>query len=438
MSADVWLWLMVAGAACAMFGACGAESFHLFGAHELEEYCRRKQRPRAREQVLDHREAYMLGAQAQRALGSAWAISAGVIWYLSAWETVNVSLWQWLEMLLVAVVGLLLVNSWIPFAMATLAAVPFLVHTWRWWQWVSFLAGPGIWGSRAMAALGQRLLGAPPDDNDEEEWLEDEIRAIVSEGQAGGLVEADERDMIEAVIELDEKDVCSVMTPRSKLDALEAATDWDTAVRFVVETGRTRVPVYEERLDQIVGVLFAKDLLRESQLPAEKRRALRELVRKPLIVPESKMLDEMLKQFLSAHTHMAIVVDEYGGVAGIVTIEDILEEIVGEIVDESDLAEPDDFLVLESRRAIVVGAARIDRINQRLGVNLPEDDEFDTIAGLLMQHCKAIPKAGSSFPLGRVTLRVLRATRRSVEQVEILVSDEPNQRDDTSSVDEAA
>ncbi|HMP80471.1 MAG TPA: hypothetical protein PKD54_13535, partial [Pirellulaceae bacterium] len=156
MSADVWLLLMIAGAACAMIGACGAESLHLFAAHELDEYCRRKKRHRAREHLLSFREPYMLGAQAQRALGTAWAISSGVIWYLSAQDSVHVSLWLWLEILLVAVAGLLLVNSWIPFATATLAAVPFLVHSWRWWQWVSVLAGPGIWGSRAMAALWQR------------------------------------------------------------------------------------------------------------------------------------------------------------------------------------------------------------------------------------------------------------------------------------------
>ncbi|HMP78444.1 MAG TPA: hemolysin family protein, partial [Pirellulaceae bacterium] len=266
--------------------------------------------------------------------------------------------------------------------------------------------------------------------DDDEEWLEDEIRAIVSEGQAGGLVEADERGMIEGVIELDEKDVCSVMTPRSKLDVLEVNTDWDTAVRFVVETGRTRVPVYEERLDQIVGVLFAKDLLRESLLPQPQRKPLREFLRQPLIVPESKMLDEMLKQFLGAHTHMAIVVDEYGGVAGLVTIEDILEEIVGEIVDESDSVEPDDFLMVEPGRAVVVGTARIDRINQRLGVNLPEDAEFDTIAGLLMQHFKTVPRPGSRFSSNGTTLHVLRASRRWVEQVEILVTHDSDQTPD--------
>ena len=122
-------------------------------------------------------------------------------------------------------------------------------------------------------------------------------------------------------MELDDKTVGDIMTPRNKVDALNQSTSWDEMMEFVIQSGRTRIPIYDESLDQVVGLLFAKDLLRESRL--NKRRPLQKLLRAPIEVPETKMLDEMLETFLRGRTHMAIVKDEYGGVAGVVTIEDV-------------------------------------------------------------------------------------------------------------------
>lgn len=423
MTIELLAALTIAGWLLAMFSASAAQSLHSLAVHELEELGQRYQRRHAFETIIDCREWLILGTESLRVLATVLAVTAGTYWYLLYSEDRSLSVAQWLTKLAFLSLILLAGNSWIPYAIAQFAASSFIFHTWRWWWLISFLAWPMIKGSEMVSGLFQRAVGAHDQVDDDEEWLEDEIRSIVSEGEREGLLESDERDMIEGVMELDEKDVSSVMTPRSKLDALEVNTPWDEAVRFVVTSGRTRIPVYEDQIDQVIGILFAKDLLKESLQPLAKRRPLLQLVRQPLIVPESKMLDEMLQQFLQQRMHLAIVLDEYGAVAGLVTIEDILEEIVGEIVDETDDEQPDDIVLLDPRRALVGGNSRIDRVNERLALQLPEDDEYDTVAGLLMKQLKLMPRVGNEVRMGNVQFQVRQATRRSVEKVEITVLD---------------
>lgn len=423
MTIELLAALTIGGWLVSMFAASAAQSLHLLAVHELEELGQRYQRRHAFEFIIDRREWLILGAESLRVLATVLAVTAGAYWYLLYSDDRSLSVAQWLTKVGLLSLVFLAGNSWIPYAIAQFASSTFIFHTWRVWWLVSFLAWPMIKGSEMVSGLFQRAVGAHDQVDDDEEWLEDEIRSMVSEGEREGLIESDERDMIEGVMELDEKDVFSVMTPRSKLDALDVNTPWDDAVRFVVTSGRTRIPVYDEQIDNMIGVLFAKDLLKESLQPNSKRRPLQQLVRQPLIVPESKMLDEMLQQFLQQRMHLALVLDEYGAVAGLVTIEDILEEIVGEIVDETDDEQPDDIIMLDPRRAVVGGSARIDRINERLALELPEDDDFDTVAGLLMKQLKSMPRVGMEVRLANVLFQVRQATRRSVEKVEISVLD---------------
>ena len=176
--------------------------------------------------------------------------------------------------------------------------------------------------------------------------------SVVTEGLHDGVLEKEEREMIEGVMELGDTDVLSIMTPRSNLDALDISVGWDDMQELVVTAGRTRIPVYEGALDNVIGILYVKDLLKELAIsPSKPRKKLRELLRKPWFVPTAKPLDELLQEFLRTRNHLAVVVDEYMSVAGVVTIEDVLEEIVGEIVDESDYDEIDAFKQINDRHS---------------------------------------------------------------------------------------
>ena len=223
-------------------------------------------------------------------------------------------------------------------------------------------------------------------------------------------------------MELDDKTAGDIMTPRNKVDALNQSTSWDEMMEFVIKSGRTRIPIYDESLDQVVGLLFAKDLLRESRL--NKRRPLQKLLRDPIEVPATILLDELLKTFLRGRTHMAIVKDEYGAVAGVVTIEDVLEEIVGEIVDETDQDISDDITFLNDRQADVQGTMHISVLNDRMGIELPEDDEYATVSGLIMNKINEIPRSGYEVSIGNVQLNILEATRRKIKAVRVTIANE--------------
>lgn len=402
-----------------MLSAAGSLSLQSFAVHELEELCERKQRQSWFTQIMARRDWLTVGAESGRVIFTVIGVSSLTIWLLPDGGIGAWTIWGWIRALGIIVLVVLVVNTWIPFAIAQAVGEYYVFYTWRIFWVASSLAFPAIGASYSLNEMFQRAAGLDDDDDDDEEWLEDEIRSMVSEGERGGLLESDERDMIEGVMELDEKDVFGVMTPRSRVDALDSETDFHRAVEFVVGSGRTRVPVYKERLDNIVGVLFAKDLLRESLKDPAQRRPLPELVRPALTVPESIMLDEMLQKFLRERRHMAIVLDEYGAFSGIVTIEDILEEIVGEIVDETDRESFRPKIMRHNGTAIVFGDARVDEVNEELGTEIPEDDEFDTMAGWIMARTRQIPRPGTFLTADGVDILILKSTRRVIEQIEI-------------------
>ncbi len=267
-------------------------------------------------------------------------------------------------------------------------------------------------------AILRRLKGQVEEPT-EEEAFEDEIRAIVAEGQHDGFLEADAREMIEGVIELDDTDVADIMTSRSEMDAMPVDLSWDETLAFITKVGRTRIPAYDTNLDDIVGILYVKDLFVELRKPPEKRQELRAILRECWKVPLRQRLDELLKNFLQTRNHLAIVVDEYEGVAGLVTIEDVLEEIVGEIVDESDKEEPAEIPSLSENSAEVPGRAYLHELNEQLGCDLPEDMDFDTIGGFLMHQLGRVPKEGDSLSWNGLRFHVLRANRRRVKLVRI-------------------
>ncbi len=259
----------------------------------------------------------------------------------------------------------------------------------------------------------------------EEEALEDEILSIVTEGQHDGLLEDDVREMIAGVIELDDTDVADIMTPRSEMDAIPIEMEWSEMLKFVMHVGRTRIPVYDKSLDDVIGLLYVKDLLAELCHGDESNRNLREILREVRQVPRSTRLDELLESFLNTRSHLAIVVDEFMHVVGLVTIEDVLEVIVGEIVDESDQEELDDIRWLDADNVEIQGRAHVEDVNETLGIELPLSPEYDTVGGLILHQLGRIPSEGESLQCQNLKITIQAATKRRIERVSMELRQKP-------------
>ncbi|MCH2178237.1 MAG: hemolysin family protein [Mariniblastus sp.] len=419
MSSQITFWTMLASMVIMTISGAAQQVVHEISWHDLEEYCNRKRRNKTFSRIIDLRDEMALGTLMVQMIATAISICCLVFLMLEDRVPMTLeggSLWVIIG---VSAAALTFLNSWLPWAIAQAAAEPFLFHTWRIWWVVAGMAWPLTVGAKVLSNFFFRARGKSIEDEDEEEAFEDEILSMVSEGEHDGLLEPARADMIEGVMELDDYDVGRVMTPRSRVDAMEFSTGWDEMLEFIVNSGRTRIPIYRDTIDNIIGILYAKDMLGESLRSESKRRSLERLVREPIKVPESTLLREMLQQFQVSRVHMAIVEDEYKGVAGVVTIEDILEEIVGDIVDETDNEELNEFRKIDDNSAEVLGTTHLKQLNEELGLQLPEDEEFDTVSGLIMSQLKEVPRMGRELVFNNVRFRVEKANRRFIELVRV-------------------
>jgi len=243
----------------------------------------------------------------------------------------------------------------------------------------------------------------------------------VDQAHREGSLAGAARDMIRGVIGLDAVRVAAIMTPRTKMVLIAAATPWEEAIRIAAESGHTRLPVWDRSPDDVVGVLHIRDVLSCLTAGAAAAAApdIRPLLRPPWFVPESMSVQKLLREFQRGKTHLAVVTDEFGGVSGLVTIEDALEEIVGEIADEHDEAFADGIRMLSADACEVVAAVRIATVNERLGLHLPEEADFDTIGGFVFHQFGRIPEVGEAIEAHDARLEVLAATRRRIDLVRI-------------------
>jgi putative hemolysin len=261
-----------------------------------------------------------------------------------------------------------------------------------------------------------------------------ELSILVERGGEQGILEAEEEQMIQAVIELGDQRIHEVMVPRIAMVTLPANGTMEDAIDTVIEEGHSRIPVYEETIDEIVGILYAKDLLPFLKSSAGERPAIRSLLRTPVFVPESMSVDDLLHEFQRRKIHIAIVLDEYGGTAGLVTIEDLLEEIVGEIQDEYDEEEP--LIVrLSDDEARIDGRADVDDLAELFDIDLglEDDDEYDTVGGLIYHRIGGVPKPGDQVMVDGLTLTVETTDGRRVGKVLVV-----RHRDDDGPTDDEA
>ena len=247
-----------------------------------------------------------------------------------------------------------------------------------------------------------------------------EIRGLLADEEASSHMQTEELTWARSIFELGGTEIREIMVPRIDMVALDVRTPLDEAVAFAAEAHFTRLPVYEESPDRILGVLHTKDLLRV--VVRGDKPSLRELLRPVHFLPESKPIDEALAEFRESRIHLAVVVDEYGGTAGIVTLEDILEEIVGEIRDEFD-QEGELVRVLDSQHVVIDPRIDLDDLNEMLSLELPTE-ESDTLAGLLYQLCGKVPQRGDSVDFEGLHFTIDRVERQRIRQV-TLTADEP-------------
>lgn len=245
-----------------------------------------------------------------------------------------------------------------------------------------------------------------------------ELLELLRDAQAREIFDADTLQMVEGVFQVVEMRVRDIMIPRGQMVCVECDTTLEEILAVVIESGHSRFPVIQEDKDDVVGVLLAKDLLRYSGIGSQQRFRLDDIMRKPTFTPETKRLNVLLKEFRAARNHMAIVLDEYGGVGGLVTIEDVLEEIVGEIDDEHDTEEGLHIRDHGDGRFSVRALTPIDEFNDTLGTRF-SDDEFDTIGGLLMQYIGHMPKPGEVASIDGCQFRVLSADSRRLHLLQV-------------------
>jgi magnesium and cobalt transporter len=247
-----------------------------------------------------------------------------------------------------------------------------------------------------------------------------ELLAVLREAGERGLVDTEALTMLEGVLEVADLQVRDIMVPRAQMVGVRRDDPASTILPTVVESGHSRFPVMDGDRDDIVGILLAKDLLRLCISAANERFDIREYMRPAVFVPESKRLNVLLKDFRRNRNHMAIVVDEYGGVAGLVTIEDVIEQIVGEIDDEFDVEDEQNIRKEADRQYTVRGITRIDEFNEYFGSKLSEEEGFDTVAGLLMKHLGRLPRRGEMANIEGFEFRVSRADRRRIDSLRIV------------------
>ena len=278
------------------------------------------------------------------------------------------------------------------------------------------LLGPLVGALTAITTSVSRILGAG--DQAQGVMSTEELSILVERGGEQGILEAEEEQMIQAVIELGDQRIHEVMVPRIAMITLAASATTEEAIDIVIEEGHSRIPVYEETIDEIVGILYAKDLLPFLKDSAGQPPALRSLLRTPVFVPESMSVDDLLHEFQRRKVHLAIVLDEYGGTAGLVTIEDLLEEIVGEIQDEYDEEEP--LIVrLSDDEARIDGRTDVDDLSELFDVSLglEDADEYDTVGGLIYHRIGGVPKPGDQVRVDGLTLTVETTDGRRVGKV---------------------
>lgn len=245
---------------------------------------------------------------------------------------------------------------------------------------------------------------------------EEELQDLIDASEQMGIIDEDEGDMLQSILELDETIVREVMVPRTDMVCVDAEEPFSDILAIILKSGHSRIPVYKKNNDNIIGLIYAKDLLRFWGRPIDEIR-LEDILRPPYLVPESKLVSDLLQEFRETQVHIAIVIDEYGGTSGLVTIEDLIEEIVGEIRDEYDLE--DEWLIEEANGSVLVdGRLNIEDFEEHFDIEV-EREKFDTVGGYVVEHLGRVPTPNERVEIDSLKILVVASDQRAIRQLRI-------------------
>lgn len=247
---------------------------------------------------------------------------------------------------------------------------------------------------------------------------EDEIRGVIDQGLAEKALEKEEREMVHGALQFDDTQIRSVMTPRTKMFTLQAKMLLFEALPLINQNGHSRIPIYGSSKDDIVGFIHVRDVLKELE-KENKMVMLEEIARQPVFTSQEKLVGGLLMEMKGRRTHMAVVIDEHGGVEGLVTLEDMLEEIVGEIEDESDKTRPKGYRWLDRHTIITNGDIKIEQLNEIFGTNIPQGDDYSTLNGLLHERLRDIPQEGDKMETDSLRIIVQKVSKNRPEEIKI-------------------
>ncbi|MDX2119241.1 MAG: hemolysin family protein [Planctomycetota bacterium] len=430
-----WMWFWVGVLATIVGGVLGT-LFHALrdvARSTLEDIIARENNPRRSRRVsliLDDVDAHATAVGLPRIACNVVVSVACVFWVANVRGTALPQVWD-------IVIGLALatLTQWV-FGLIIPAAVARHAGEQAIYDWSRVIRGiHGVLGPlrvvvRFFDEVVRRLTGRAVTDEAEE--LEEELMSVVEEGRQEGQFDKLEQQMIEAAVRFRDTTVAQIMTPRTEMESMEMTDDLSKITAYIRAGGHSRIPVYEGSVDRIAGIFYVKDLMR--WLAGEGSRGgkmfrLRQILRPAYFVPESKTVRELLHELLDKRVHIAMVADEFGGTAGLVTFEDIVEEVFGDIQDEYERAEENDDVKtnVQDRTAEIDARAYIKDANaelRQLGIELPESEDYDTVGGLVTVTLGRIPAAGETLRVGRALLTVLEAEPTRVVKVRLAISDD--------------
>ncbi len=415
MPAYAFFGLGLAASGLALFFALAHHALQWYSRLRLEEALRRRRRTEHLDRLFAHEDALR---ETTRALHAASLVAMVVLVQAWALGYVGSALAGWLVGAAVAGALAVVLGAVVPAAWARCRAERILASTLPVLQAIRALFAPCRRALGVFAVLVRRLAGVP-ENQESISNIEEELVSVADVGEREGALEEEQKDMIANVIKFKRTDASQIMTPRTDITSIDASEAVDAGRRLIAASGYSRIPATSGNLDTIVGILYAKDLLNPDQAEGPEPHHVGDVMRKPLFVPETKRLDELLRDFQANQVHIAVVLDEYGGTAGLVTIEDVVEEIVGEIVDEYE-PEPARPIRRVGRRAYQVEArVHIDELNDELDLDLPEHEDYETIGGFVLSRLGYIPKAGESLEQDGATIAVLEADQRRILRLRI-------------------
>jgi putative hemolysin len=335
---------------------------------------------------------------------------------------VRESVWPFVGAFVVSGVVLSVFSVAIPHAWARYAGTELLVRCYPVLRFVERISWPLTTIIRLFDTLFRRLTGAAEEHTDERlEEKQEELLSVLQEGRKEGVVDEKEGEMIASILELRDTTAGEIMTPRTEVVGIDADATLAQTIDMVIREGYSRYPVYEQSIDRIVGMLYAKDLLYDLK-QAGSSKDIRHLLRAPYFVPENKTLRDLLHGFQSQKVHLAVVLDEYGGTAGVVTFEDVLEELVGEIGDEYEGPQSETVRKIDDHTFEVDGRYHVDELNKQCRLNLPESEDYETIGGFVFSKLGYIPQSGETFEHDHLKFIVTDAGQRRVNRLRIVMT----------------